>query len=70
MFPFDTGASKIFWLEPRERRRHVRPSIEPVPSEREFVQDVVGKIAQTKTRHEALEIAPVQHVELAKRNAA
>ena len=29
---------QIFWLEARERRRDVWPGVEPVPSERQFVQ--------------------------------
>jgi hypothetical protein len=34
------------------------------------MQSLVGEIAQAKARNEALEIAPVQHVELAKRDPA
>src|SRR5262245_26766336 len=39
-----------------------------MPRERKFAQSVVGQIAQTEARHEALEIAPVQHIEFAKRD--
>ena len=59
-----------FAFESFERRRHFRPGIEPVPGKRQFVQHRVGQILQAKARQKAFEIAPVQHVELAERDAA
>ena len=38
-----------FPLEPRQRRRHVRPSIEPVPDQRQIVEHLVGQILQIRS---------------------
>ena len=51
-------------LEPRQRGRHVRPSIEPMPHQRQIVEHFVRQVLQTEARQQAFEVAPVQHVEL------
>src|SRR5690242_13654650 len=41
-----------------------------MPCKREFAQRVTGEIAHAKARHKSLEVAPVQDVEPAERDAA
>ena len=56
--------------ELRQARRDIGPAIEPVPGEVEIARGVVLEIRNPEPRQDALEIAPMQHVELAERNAA
>ena len=56
-----------FRLQPRQRRRHVRPGIEPVPNQRQIVQHLVGQVLQAEARQQSFETLPMQHVELGKR---
>ena len=63
-----TGRDDVFALEPRQRRRHVGPGVEPVPRHGEVVEHRVGEAGQAKARDETLEIEPVEHVELRKRD--
>ncbi len=58
-----------FGFQPRQRRRHVRPGIEPVPDARQIVEHFVGQVLQAEARQQPHEVAPVQHVELGERDA-
>src|SRR5262249_33194015 len=55
---------------PGEGRRHVGPGVETMPGQIEIVQHVLAKRADAEAWENALKIAPVQHIELAERNAA
>ena len=70
MLPFETGASRKPFPEPGQARRDIGPAIEPVPGEVEIARHVVRNIRDPETRQDAIEIAPMQHVELAERHAA
>ncbi len=57
-------------LEPREAGCRIRPAVEPVPRQIEIARHLLGEAVDAETRQDALEIVPVQHVELAERDAA
>src|SRR5262249_32152823 len=56
-------------LEPRQAARHVRPGVEPMPGGIAMARDGLRQTRDAEARHDALEIVPVQHVELAERDA-
>ena len=54
----------------RQAGRHVGPGVEPVPGEVESAAFFVAQRAEPEARQDAIEVAPVQHVELAEPDAA
>src|SRR6516162_7400321 len=52
-------------LEASQRPRHLGPGIETVPSQIEVTRRILGEPGDAEARQDALEVAPVQHVELA-----
>src|SRR5262249_6923785 len=57
-------------LEPGQTSRHVGPSGKAMPSEIEIARRVLRQPGNPEPRQDAIEIFPVQHVELAERHAA
>src|SRR4029450_9040959 len=53
----------------RKPGRDILPTIEPVPGQVEIMQDAWGKAGDAEPRQDALQVAPMQHVEAAERNA-
>ena len=56
-------------LQPRHRARHLGPGREHVPGEVERPQGLLAKIGDAEARQDALQVAPMQHVELRERHA-
>src|SRR5262249_42951872 len=57
-------------LEPGETFRHVGPRGKAMPGEIELARRVLREPGNPEPRQDAIEIFPVQHVELAERRAA
>src|SRR5205085_10563598 len=64
------GCDTIGAPQTLERAGHLRPSIETMPRQIERSELGIGKPGNAEPLEDALEVLPVEHIELAKRAAA
>jgi hypothetical protein len=63
------GREQELGAQAGERGRHVRPGVEAVPSERELAPRTLVRVVPEVVEHD-VQVASVQHLELAKRDTA